>query len=274
MTPFGHLSGMSTILTYRSYATAAVVIAMTALLIRSQRHISDERTRLSTALAAAREVQQKVVPLNLPQIAGMHLEATYLPAEEVGGDFYQLLPQAEGSTLIAIGDVSGKGIHAAMTGVLAIGALRTLASEGLSPAALLVRLNQQLVGAQQGGFITCLCVRVAEDGTLTLANAGHLAPYLNGDEVALESSLPLGLTSDAIYTETTLNLAPRDTLTFLSDGVVEAQSATGELFGFDRTREVSTQSAQQIAAAAQQFGQQDDIMVLTLTFTPAELLHV
>ena len=124
-----------------------------------------------------------------------------------------------------------------------------------------------------GGFATCVCADISEDGELTLANAGHLAPYCNGEEIPLDSSLPLGIYHHAEYSETTLKLAPGDQLTFLSDGVVEAQSPTGELFGFDRTAAISTQSAEAIAAAAQAFGQEDDITVLTLTFAPAEVLH-
>ena len=85
----------------------------------------------------------------------------------------------------------------------------------------------------------------------------------------MDPSLPLGIAPDAIYSESTLHLAPGDTLTFLSDGVVEAQSPTGELFGFDRTAAISTQPAEAIAHAAQQFGQEDDITVLTLRYAPA-----
>jgi len=134
-------------------------------------------------------------------------------------------------------------------------------------------LNVIMFARQQGGFATCVCALLAPDGALTIANAGHLSPYRNGEEVPLESNLPLGIAPDTDYSESTLHLAPGDTLTFLSDGVVEAQSTTGELFGFDRTRQISTQSAEAIAAAAQTHGQEDDITVLTLTFAPAEVLH-
>jgi phosphoserine phosphatase RsbU/P len=82
-------------------------------------------------------------------------------------------------------------------------------------------------------------------------------------------SLPLGITVDAEYTETTLRLVPGDTFTFFSDGVIEAQSPTGELFGFERSRAIASQSAQSIADIAQRFGQEDDITVLTLKFAPA-----
>jgi len=175
---------------------------------------------------------------------------------------------------VVVGDVSGKGLRAAMTGTLVLGGLRSLAQENLSPSQILYRLNNQLATSPDGGFVTCICARIAPDGSLTLANAGHLAPYRNGDECELDSGLPLGIVVDADYTETTLQLHPGDTLTFMSDGVVEAQTASGELFGFERTCSISHQSAEQIAAAAQQFGQRDDITVLTLAYAPAEVFQV
>jgi serine phosphatase RsbU (regulator of sigma subunit) len=140
------------------------------------------------------------------------------------------------------------------------------------PSQILSRLNYQLANSPDGGFVTCLCARIASGGLLTLANAGHLAPYRNGDECQLDAGLPLGIVAGAEYTETTLQLEPGDSLTFLSDGVVEAQADSGELFGFDRTRTLSNQSAPHIAAAAQKFGQRDDITVLTVAFVPAEVL--
>jgi serine phosphatase RsbU (regulator of sigma subunit) len=207
-------------------------------------------------------------------VPGCQLEAAYLPAAEVGGDFYQVLPQPDGSSLIVVGDVSGKGLKAAMTGALAIGSLRTLAAEMVSPAMLLTRLNRQIVGAQQGGFITCLCASVAADGRIALANAGHLPPYRNGEEMDLEASLPLGIREGEEYEQTTLELEAGDRITLLTDGVVEAQSASDELFGFERTRGLSRDSAASIAAAAQLFGQRDDITVLTLRFVPVAELEV
>ena len=102
-----------------------------------------------------------------------------------------------------------------------------------------------------------------------MANAGHLAPYLNGRELTVEGGLPLGIADDASYVETAMRIDAGDTLTFLSDGVVEARNAAGELFGFERTTTISGRSAEQIAGAAQAFGQEDDITVLTLSFVPA-----
>jgi sigma-B regulation protein RsbU (phosphoserine phosphatase) len=235
--------------------------------------VSREQARSAAELQAAREIQQRLVPTALPQVAGYTLEAAYFPAEEVGGDFYQVLEQADGGTLIVVGDVSGKGLKAAMTGTLAIGALRTLADEGLKPAALLSRLNRQIARGQEGGFVTCLCVRISAQGAVTAANAGHLAPYRNGEEVALESGLPLGVTAESEYSETMFRLEPGEMLTLLSDGVVEAQRAGGEMLGFERTRAISGQSADAIAQEARRFGQQDDITVLTLTLVGAGVVH-
>ena len=244
-----------------------------AVLVLRFTESAQQAQRLSSEMESARAIQSQLVPATLPDLSGIRLRAAYLPAAEVGGDFYQVLPQSDNSALIVIGDVSGKGLKAAMTGTLVLGALRNMAQENLSPSQILLRLNSQLASSSDGGFVTCLCAEISADGTLTLANAGHLAPYRNGEELPLDSALPLGVAPDTDYTDSTLRLQPGDRLTFLSDGVVEAQSPTGELFGFDRTRVISTHSAEQIAAAAQAHGQQDDITVLTLTFAPAEVAH-
>jgi len=176
-----------------------------------------------------------------------------------------VLEQTDGSALVVVGDVSGKGLKAAMTGALAIGALRTLAAENRNPAAFLTDLNRQMHGAQDGGFVTCICMWLAPDGSVTMANAGHLAPYRNGVEIEIASGFPLGIADPVEYAENRFQLAPGETLTLLSDGVVEARSAKGELYGFERTREISVQSAKSIAEAARGFGQEDDITVLTLS---------
>jgi serine phosphatase RsbU (regulator of sigma subunit) len=242
-------------------------------MFRDQRKTAEERAQLAGEMDAAREVQERLVPASLPTLAGLHIESVYLPAQEVGGDFYQVFEQADGSALIVVGDVSGKGLKAAMTGALAIGALRTLAAENYSPGTLLARLNRQILSTQESGFITCLCLRISAQGAVTLANAGHLSPYLHGREIEIGSGLPLGLSEDAVYVETALQLAPGDSLMLLSDGVIEAHDSSGELFGFERTAAISNQSAHSIAQAAQAFGQEDDITVLTLQYAPAEVLH-
>jgi Serine phosphatase RsbU, regulator of sigma subunit len=246
---------------------ALVFISIGFALISRFTHSAQEERRLATELSAARDVQSRLVPTLLPALCMARVQAVYLPATEVGGDFYQIFPMPDDSALIIIGDVSGKGLKAAMTGTLVLGALRALAQEDLSPAQILMRLNSQLVGATDGGFITCLCARIAEDGSLKVANAGHLAPYCNGMEIDLENGLPLGIAANTSYVESSLRLAPGDTLTLISDGVLEARNAAGELYGFERTAALSIESAENVAQAAKAFGQEDDITVLTLTRT-------
>jgi serine phosphatase RsbU (regulator of sigma subunit) len=145
-----------------------------------------------------------------------------------------------------------------------VGAIRGVAEFTVNPAEMLANLNDRLVGRAGGGFATALVARIAADGRVLLANAGHLSPYLNGNEVELPGALPLGVAGGALYQTTESRMALGDRLTFYSDGVVEAQSVKGELFGFERAREISSEPAANIVDAAKQFGQQDDITVVTI----------
>jgi phosphoserine phosphatase RsbU/P len=244
--------------------TILFFISVGAVLVLRYGRSARQEQRLRTEMEAARRVQGQLVPADLPQFAGFACDAAYRAASEVGGDFYQVFPRPDGSALILVGDVSGKGLRAAMLGTLIVGGAGTLAQENLSAAEMLNRLNRHLHGRTDGGFATCLCALLAPDGRLSIANAGHLSPYRNGRELPCDPGLPLGILPAADYTETCVQLDPGDALTFMSDGVVEARSAAGELFGFDRTRDISTQPAQHIADAAVRFGQEDDITVLTV----------
>lgn len=249
--------------------TAAGIIFIFALLLFLIRRFSrarQEETRLSGELESARTIQSLLIPEQPPATPGFAIESAYIPASEVGGDFFQLLPAADGSLLVIVGDVSGKGLQAAMTVASIIGALRGCPHR--TPAEILAYLNRVLHG-QVNGFVICTAALIQPSGRATLANAGNLSPYRNGQELDLESGLPLGITSDATYAETALLLHPNDRLTFVSDGVVEATNDRNELFGFHRTQAISTQPATSIAEAARQFGQSDDITVLALTFTPS-----
>jgi serine phosphatase RsbU (regulator of sigma subunit) len=201
------------------------------------------------------------------------LESAYLPVNGVGGDFFQVLPLKDDSLLIVVGDVSGKGLQAAMNSSTLVGALRNELSH--DPDTVLEHLNRVLIGAVPNTsavpdldcapcFATCLCARIYPDGTAIIANAGHLGPYRDGREVELTPSLPLGVIADAHYERTTFQLNRGDRLVFISDGVVEATNAHGELFGFERTQQVSHESARYIAQTAQHFGQTDDITVVSL----------
>jgi phosphoserine phosphatase RsbU/P len=247
------------------------LFSIAPIMVLRQRRITLEHTRATAELDAAREIQQHLVPAVLPMVEGFALEAAYRPAAEVGGDFYLAMKRGDGGLLLMVGDVSGKGLKAAMRGALALGLLRAYAAENLGPGALLEHTNREMQRTGEEGFITCICATIGADGRVQVANAGHLSPYWNGVEIEFEGAFPLGVFSESSYPEHTFALQPGDKLTFLSDGIVEAQNASGELFGFERTHAISTQPALAIADAAQQFGQNDDITVLTLSVAPAPL---
>jgi len=239
-------------------------LGMLAVLVYRFARTSREQQRLASALQAAHDIQQRLVPVNIPSMGGLRAEIAYRAAEEVGGDFCQILPRPDGSIFVAIGDVSGKGLQAAMLGAVAVGALRSMADEEISPAIALQRLNHVLLRTENAGFATCLCLILTPVGEIIIANAGHLAPYLDGTELILDPSLPLGIAPGIEYEQASFVLPPAARLTLLSDGVVEARSQAGELYGFERTSQISQLAASEIAARAHAFGQEDDITIITL----------
>jgi len=236
--------------------------------------VSQEEQRSAAEIEAARSVQALLIPTRLPSNRNFMFESAYLPANGVGGDFFQVLPLKDDSMLIVVGDVSGKGLQAAMNASTLVGALRNEISH--DPATVLSHLNQVMIGAMSApgvntvaGFATCLCARIYPSGQMTIANAGHLSPYRDGRELELAACLPLGVIPNVEYEQMTVQLKHGDRLTFLSDGVVEATDPKGELFGFERTQQVSHEPARYIAQIAQRFGQTDDITVVSLYFVPA-----
>ncbi len=240
-----------------------------AILYAVYRYALEQQARQSVMereLQSAREIQQVLVPDNLPAIEGYAITSAYQPAMEVGGDFFQIIPNEDGSTIVALGDVSGKGMKAGMNVSMIVGVLRAEAGS-TNPAEILAALNRCLAGRMAGGFATGMVFRVDQDGMVTFANAGHLPPYLNGQEYPLDASLPLGLIPYSDYTEEKLQLQPGDQLAVYTDGLLEATSPTGELFGFERMKALFAEqpTAQEAMKAAIEFGQEDDITVLTLT---------
>ena len=223
-----------------------------------------EKAILDGEMAAAREVQQVILPGTGESFPGYAVESVYRPAQQVGGDFFQILPVGSRGLLIVLGDVAGKGLPAAMLVSMLVGSIRVLAEDTHDPALILRRLHDRLMGRTRGGFSTALAAFVADDGQVTIANAGHLSPYLDGREIELTGALPLGIVSGAQYESKCFQLQPGSRLTFYSDGVVEAQSKTGELFGFDRAKAMSREPATAIVKAAADFGQSDDITVVTI----------
>jgi hypothetical protein len=244
-----------------------LVIGM-LLLRRLLRSIQSQR-QMALDVKQAQEVQQMILPEARTTLPGLIIESEYRPAREVGGDFFQVIPNpADSSLLIVAGDVAGKGLQAGMLVALLVGAIRTAASFNTDPRYVLNQLNDRLLG-RSNAQATCLALRVFADGSATLANAGHMAPYLNGEMMPVEGALPLGMLPGPDFSIMRFKLNENDKLVLLSDGVVEAMDADGKLFGFERVHELlhSAISATDVATAAQRFGQEDDISVISITRT-------
>jgi hypothetical protein len=240
------------------------LLGVLAILILRFTRTRSQEERFAAEVQSARNVQQYLIPEHLPDTPGLAIESVYRPSREVGGDFFQVLPQAtDGSALIVVGDVAGKGMQAGMLATLIVGAIRTAASFTNDPGQILSLLNERMHGR---ALATCLALRIEKDGNAVLANAGHLPPYLNGKELPMEGALPLGAVPGLDFPVLRFKLSAGDSLMLMTDGIAEAQNAAGHLFGFDRIAEMLRGgiAASVLATAAQDFGQEDDITVLTV----------
>ena len=246
------------------------LLAMLVFLIRRFTIARQREERWEGALEAARQVQNLLLPELIPQVQGFSIQCVYRPADAVGGDFFQILPAGDGDLLIVVGDVAGKGLPAAMMVSMIVGTIQSESVHTTDPTELAAALNDRMTGRSAteagSGFTTCLCAHLSASGRLVMSNAGHIPPYCNGRELPMPGALPLGMLANLSYPPVVVQLAPGDRLTFVSDGVIEAQNKSGELLGFDRTQELSTQSAEEIAETANRFGQVDDITVVTIEF--------
>jgi hypothetical protein len=245
---------------FAAIADFASLMAIITIIFMRFLRIHHEQERASGELAAARSVQELMIPREKVETPGYEVDSVYKPANEVGGDFFLIESTPDGGVLVILGDVAGKGLQAAMNVSMLMGALRRTTEK--SPARILESLNRVLLGSES--FTTCQAAWFGPDGELVVSNAGHLPPYLNTQEIQLPGGLPLGVVSGVTYDEVQLYLHPGDRLLMMSDGVVEAQNPSRELFGFERVHNLSNQSAFYIADAAKEFGQEDDITVLTV----------
>jgi Stage II sporulation protein E (SpoIIE) len=244
--------------------------AMALLLLRRLLRSVDRQRRLALDIKQAQEVQQVILPERRTVLPGMVVECEFHPALEVGGDFFQVIPHPDdGSLLIVAGDVTGKGLQAGMLVALLVGAIRTLAPYDPDPLSILAALNQRLCHRRQA-HATGLALRIAASGEATLANAGHLPPYINGELLSVEGTLPLGMIENPEFSVANFHLSEGDRLVLVSDGVVEATNSENLLFGFERVQDLLKEgtTAAAIAEIAERFGQQDDISVISVTRVP------
>ncbi len=269
-----HVPIRYSVLSYRiglgTVSTCLSLLLITVMVSRRFLHSERKKEQWKLEIEQARNVQQVLIPDQLPEIAGFSIQSEYRPAREVGGDFFQIIPgQAEGSVSIVLGDVTGKGVQAGMLVALIVGAIRTEVQHGVAPEMILQGVNDQM-SERKGVSATCVMLSIDPDGTVTLANAGHLAPYLNGKEMEMEGALPLGVIGGMDFPVMKFQMQPGDSLVMMSDGIAEAQNAAGALFGFERVHELMSRqiSAAELATEAQNFGQEDDILVLRVQRSP------
>jgi sigma-B regulation protein RsbU (phosphoserine phosphatase) len=224
----------------RMLSTLGSYVAIALENARLYEEARESERRLRDDLDTAREIQMQLLPTGAREVPGLDLAAAYVPARELGGDFYDFLPYGNGRLGFALGDVSGKGTAAALYGFLAMGTVREIVVDhACDPACMLALLNQRLLGARlDSRFIAMLfAIYDAPSRKLMLANAGGPYPLLvrNGLVRAIRlEGVPLGLIPDTHYDETTVDLEPGDVVLFASDGILESANAMQEEFGPER----------------------------------------
>ena len=211
-------------------------------LVRQQKAEARTRERFEHELEVARLIQQNFLPRELPQLAGWQIAAFYRPAREVGGDFYDVIPLADGQLGFVVGDVTDKGVPAALVMAATRSVLRASAQRLIDPGVVLERVNEHLCPDMPAKmFVTCLYgVLEPTTGRFRFANAGHDLPYVKTAEGSVElraRGMPLGLMEEMAYEEEETVLAPGDSLLLHSDGIAEAHTPQGEMFGFPRLKE-------------------------------------
>ena len=264
--------GSDYVVNLRTQLTAVLLVVLIWTVVRQHLKERLQQEKVEAEVKSAREVQQVLVPEAVAPVAGFAISSLYWPAEEVGGDLFQVVPGKDGDVLVVLADVSGKGLKAAMTVSLMVGAVRTLAEYTADVVEILDGMNRRLLGRTDGGFATCIVLHVKANGDVTMGNAGHLSPFRNGEELPLEGTLPLGVSPDAEFAVSRFHLAEEDEVTLYTDGVLEAMRTDGEIFGFARAREMmrSRPSAQVVAETARSFGQKDDITIVKIVRVHAE----
>jgi serine phosphatase RsbU (regulator of sigma subunit) len=227
-------------------ATQTAPAVQVAQLVRQQQRQAQERERIEQELRVARLIQQTLLPKEVPDLEGYKLAAYYQPAREVGGDFYDFLKLDDEHLGLVVGDVTDKGVPAAIVMATTRTMLRASAQRLDSPGEVLKRVNDVIVrDIPPNMFITCLyAILDLKSGVLRFANAGHDLPYrrrrrrrsseAGGAEELRATGMPLGLLPGMSYEEKEIVLGRGDSVLFYSDGLVEAHDPERKMFGFPR----------------------------------------
>jgi len=264
-------------------ATQTAPAVQVAQLVRQQQQQAQERERIEQELRVARLIQQTLLPKHVPDLPGYQLAAYYQPAREVGGDFYDFLELDDDHLGLVVGDVTDKGVPAALVMATTRTMLRASAQRLDSPGAVLERVNEVIVpDIPPNMFITCLyAILDLSTGRLQYANAGHDLPYRRsssggGAEELRATGMPLGLLPGMSYEEKEIVLERGDSVLFYSDGLVEAHDPEREMFGFPRLQGlvgahrsggqamVNFLLAELSRFTGEEWEQEDDITLVTL----------
>ncbi len=224
-------------------ATQVAPALRVAQMVYEQQEQVREHERIEQELRTAQAIQHAFLPKDVPALPGWQLMPYYQPAREVGGDFYDIFVFADGRLGLVIGDVSGKGVPAALVMATVHTMLRTAVQGMLAPGEVLARVNDLLAAEIPAGmFVTCFYALLDPgSGRLRYANAGHEPPYRQHGGSVTElwaTGMPLGLLPGSCYEEQEATLAPGESLLFYSDGLVEAHSPGREMFGFPRLQKL------------------------------------
>ena len=225
--------------TAQTLANTLLLLAIIYAVYRYMQETMRRQGALEQEFKSARELQQVLIPESLPALPGFAFTSAYRPAQEVGGDFFQIIPlegEYAGSTLIVLGDVSGKGLRAAMTVSLIVGAGAHAGPVRSAPRReILSELNKRLHGRLQGGFATCLALLLRPDGRCVMASAGHPAPFLNKHELDLPGALPLGIARQRTLRGDGHPVAAKATTSpSIPTACSKPAKPTGEIFSFER----------------------------------------
>ena len=249
-----------------------------------------DRLSLKGDLEIARDIQLAMLPGGMQRAGDAVVCGVTRPANTVGGDFYDVVPLADGRLVLALGDVAGKGSPAALLMALLLAMLRTLVDEGLETARLIERLNAQVVRhSPPSRFITLFFgIYDPSTGALQFVNAGHLPPLLRRANGTFErvgelegGGLALGMFEGATYATSQITVAPGDLIVFFSDGITEAENAAGQAFDEAGLQSVVALRAEEdpetlgrailqvVEAHAGNLRLADDLTALVLKRTPA-----
>lgn len=222
-----------------SLASSVAPAMKVAQLVKTQKAEAEERERIQQELEVAALIQHTLLPKELPSIPGWQIDAFYRPARAVGGDFYDFIDLGLGRQGVVIGDVTDKGVPAALVMATCRSMLRAAAQKHLSPSAVLAEVNEAIVDEiPPAMFVTCLYAVVdTAAGEVVFANAGHNLPYVRTRDGVIElraTGMPLGLMRDMEYDEKVYRMSDGDVMVLTSDGITEAHNPGNEMYGFNR----------------------------------------